>query len=423
MSALHTLHPHSCDQLSHTKCHSQLLLLAPLTLGLVRCAAVQLYVLEEEATSLARQLLLLTAFSDADLSQRERMEAFLDLHHNALLHETTHNRLVTHCRRLTQQLVAHEPVTISPSNCRPYTLDPSELKHKSLDAVLQHLAFISSTTAAFDLPALRDARLRHYYGARYDHRSSVLDWDYHYRLRAVASILHIVHYRRWRLSGQLYEKRNCTYAMPNRSLASYREGRQKGRGQVQVRGFWSDVVVSPAIVYGLQSDRDELYELRQGQHMHTSVDVAEDAVTALMTAAQEIEGHEAVGPRVSFHLLHGPLSALSSRARFHGRFHRIFLSQSLYTSLPQVAAVAAPSALLSMDTMHYWPIKEEEKAAAFHKLQDEAQSHGWQPIQPPQPALDALDGGTQPRSTRAGSDSTDRTAHGSKCLHFTHRLS
>lgn len=42
---------------------------------------------------------------------------------------------------------------------------------------------------------LRDARLRSFFGVRYDHRKNLVDWDYTNRLKDVASIIHHTQYR------------------------------------------------------------------------------------------------------------------------------------------------------------------------------------------------------------------------------------
>ena len=163
------------------------------------------------------------------------------------------------------------------------------------------------------MSGLLDARWRHYYGERYDSRHNIVDSDYHFRLKLVAPVYHVVHFRRWRVTGQAYEKRECAYDVSNRSLASVREGKVKGRGAVEVRGYWGDIVVGPSVAYGVDSASDAHYETRQNQHTKTTVDIAEDNLTALMTAAAEgaedggggSDGGGGGGLRVSFHFLQG----------------------------------------------------------------------------------------------------------------------
>lgn len=46
------------------------------------------------------------------------------------------------------------------------------------------------------MTSLRDCRLRHFFGARYDYRKNLVDWDYMNKLKKVASIVHYRQYRR-----------------------------------------------------------------------------------------------------------------------------------------------------------------------------------------------------------------------------------
>ena len=348
---------------------------------LVSCC--QLYILEETAASLARQLLLLSLFTDFTLLPRERLESFLDIHHNALIQQRT----AAHSTRLIQQLTQHLNTetathTYDQADYRSYAVDLSHLKRKELDATMHHLAFIAaaaktSTSSSFDVSALLDARWRHYYGERYESRHNLIDSDYHFRLKLVAPVCHIVHFRRWRVTGQAYERRECTYDVGNRSLASEREAKAKGRGAVEVRGYWGDVVLGPSTVYGVDSSNEANYETRQNQHVKTAVDISEDNVSALMAAAGD--GREGQVPRVSFHFLQGTVASLASKSRYRGLFHRVFLSHFQYAQLPSLPALLSSEVEhvpLTMDTLYYWPLKEEEKQAAQEKLREKVTQSG-----------------------------------------------
>ena len=83
-------------------------------------------------------------FTDSTLTQRERLETFLDLHHNALIQQRTATHATRLITQLTQTLNTESAThTHTPPAYRPYTLDLSHLKRKQLDAVFQQLAFIA----------------------------------------------------------------------------------------------------------------------------------------------------------------------------------------------------------------------------------------------------------------------------------------
>lgn len=107
-----------------------------------------------------------------------------------------------------------------------------------------------SSKSKFDIEELREYRLTNYFGNRYDARLNLIDWDYHMRLKDIAPIIHIFHYKRWRMYGMAFEIREIEYNLPNRTLASFRAAQHKAKGSVAVRGYWSDILVSPYVPLG-----------------------------------------------------------------------------------------------------------------------------------------------------------------------------
>ena len=126
----------------------------------------------------------------------------------------------------------------------------------------------------FDAVRLRDERLRGLYKQRYDARRNVLDWDYTMELLPMASIVHKIHFREWRMTGVAFEVRDSSYSAPNRTMASSVLGRLDGRS-VQKRGFWGDVANGPYVATGVDCPGDEkLTNKRNDQHHKSSCDVA-----------------------------------------------------------------------------------------------------------------------------------------------------
>ncbi len=95
------------------------------------------------------------------------------------------------------------------------------------------------------MATLRDYRLRHNFGDRYDFRNNLIDWDYQGTVKPNAGCVHYTQYRAWRNSGIAFEFGDQSYVAPNRTMASFAEGKERGRGSTLRRGFWTDVVVSP----------------------------------------------------------------------------------------------------------------------------------------------------------------------------------
>ncbi|DBA87652.1 TPA: Dynein assembly factor 3, axonemal [Trebouxia sp. C0004] len=90
--------------------------------------------------------------------------------------------------------------------------------------------------APYDMQKAWDARIRKFYGSRYDYKRNAIDWDYHMRLAqqgtpgldpSAGSIIHFYHFRRWREYGVAYELRDCKYSQANPTLLSTAFGTRK----------------------------------------------------------------------------------------------------------------------------------------------------------------------------------------------------
>lgn len=422
---------------------------------------INIYILEENVESIARQLLLYMIFNYTKMPPRVRIETFWDLYANLLTQQKTNSIVKDFAKTLkgfvqdieSSALTKAPVVPTEDFNCLSNVSLP--FMSRSFSALADHLSFLSIGTSSpsfqtalsnekindFNAAQLYEYRLRGYYGDRFDGRNNLIDWDYHYRLKEYCSILHIVHYKRWRNTGLAYEKRECSYTVPNRSFASYRQASQKGRGGVEVRGYWSDCVLSPYLSLGIECDDITIYETRNNQHLFTSVDVmdynlmgmlyevetgnkytrpkvAKQSEPASITIVEEkvnesnhparieVENYESTSSQSSdshpkqkifsqfqLHFLHGSLQTLATKKKFAHLFHRVFLSQYQIHMLPHLDSLIkathpeSPSTTyLSIDTIQYYPMKSEEKSIFIDKLTEKASAAGWTITSPPDQA-------------------------------------
>jgi len=162
-------------------------------------------------------------------------------------------------------------------------IDIKGLKYKERDALEETFAFWRMANPPnFDMKELWDYRLRIYLKQRYDARANVADWDYSMKLRLLASIIHTRQFVAWRQTGHAYDLRDAPYDIPNRTLASGRVFREK-RGSVEKRGYWGDVINSPYIGVGTESDApgaQELFKKANNAHMKHAADVAQYNVSS-----------------------------------------------------------------------------------------------------------------------------------------------
>ena len=222
-------------------------------------------VYEREPENLARHLLLLAIALDFELPRRERAELLLEVWANTLLREKTAAYIAARAAALTRA-IAHDEGPLAP------LIDTSSLKSRDLDA-LEAVLRTWGESVEFDIVRLRDERLRRFYGAQYDARRNVLDWDYSMELQPMASIVHKIHWREWRMTGIAYEVRDSSYSAPNRTMASMAPGREKG-SSVMRRGFWGDVANGPWAATGVTCADERLMNKRSDRHHKSSCDLA-----------------------------------------------------------------------------------------------------------------------------------------------------
>ena len=224
-------------------------------------------VYEREPEILARHLLLLAVALDYELPRRERAEVLLEVWANCLLREKTAAYVAVKAVQIGRA-ISHDEGPLAP------LIDISSLKSRDRDA-LEAVLRTWAEDVEFDVVKLRDERLRKYYGARYDARRNVLEWDYTMELVEIASIVHKIHFREWRQTGIAYEVRDSNYTAPNRTMATMAYGKQKGLS-VMRRGFWGDVVNGPWVATGVECENNEerLTNKRSGMHHKSSCDIA-----------------------------------------------------------------------------------------------------------------------------------------------------
>ena len=193
-------------------------------------------VYEPAPEAAARHLLLLAVALDLSTPRRERAELYLEILANATLRTRTAAYVAARAAEL-QRLLADGEGPLAPH------VDLSLLKMRDRDAIIDVLAGWADSVPC-DVARYRDERLRGFYGARYDARANVLDWDYSMELLPLASIVHKLHFSEWRMTGLAFELRGCSYTAPNRTLCSMARGREAGASVLR-RGFWGDVANSP----------------------------------------------------------------------------------------------------------------------------------------------------------------------------------
>jgi len=249
---------------------------------------LRFYLHDKHHETLARHLLFLQIVNNTDIPVRERAEIFLSLYGNTLVRDKDEKYLSD----TVDEFV--EFITDNSEHPLAKVVDLTHLKYRERDA-LQDIVKGWKLDVPFDIESLRDQRCRGYYRTRYDYRKNLMDWDYQSYIKQVAGIIHWLHYKEFCHTGVAFETRLASYSRPNRSLASYTEGRDQKKGtSIQVRGFWGDIINSPYHGFGTTAhsiDKARLFKISGSQYRQHETDVAEFNVIGVISEMETGEAH------------------------------------------------------------------------------------------------------------------------------------
>jgi len=241
-------------------------------------AELNFYIVENNLEVIARQILLLSIIleSKESLGLKEKVELFLELFGNSLIRPLTNEFLQQRAKELITLVTNpdHLEKTLP-------VLNLSNLKFKEHDVLEGILKFWRNDDKKyFDLPSHWDQRVRQHLGTRYDSRANAYDWDYTMKLKEKAPIVNFREYKTWRESGVAFELRDdSAYEISNRTLASGIIFKKDGERFAR-RGYWGDILNSPFISYGIESEDKTLFKKSNDVYVKTSTNVAEHNVTS-----------------------------------------------------------------------------------------------------------------------------------------------
>ncbi|XP_017347855.1 dynein axonemal assembly factor 3 [Ictalurus punctatus] len=258
--------------------------------GLKDTDSLHVWVMENSMEVVARQLLLLYIALSApeSMGMQEKTEVFLELFGNSEIRSQTDNKLKDVAARLALSISDSLDTDSHTHPC----LDTSLLKFKERDELARIFERWKRPDSAHALSMRKvwDARVRQHLGTRYDARTGCFDWDLTMRLHdRGCGVVSKQQYSRWRESGVAFEMREGVYCVANQSLLSTRVFSRRG-DKVGVRGYWGDIVSSPYLSFGIETEHKELLKMQNNRHVKTAQDVCIANVQTLFTSLSS-RGH------------------------------------------------------------------------------------------------------------------------------------
>ncbi|XP_044035020.1 dynein axonemal assembly factor 3-like [Siniperca chuatsi] len=364
--------------------------------GLQNEASLHVWVIENSMEEVARQLLLLylALIPQESMGNNEKTEVFLEVFGNSEIRSQTEETL----RRAASQLSLSVTETLeTPTHpCLNTTL----LKFKERDELARIFKLwiqpqSSSSSSECSAPILMskawDYRVRQHLGTRYNTKRGCFDWDLTMKLHEKGcGVINKQQYVRWREQGLAFEMRECVYQITNPSLLSSRVFSQK-HDKVAVRGYWGDIVSSPYLSFGIETDDKSLLKTQNGQHIKTAQDISFANVQALFqslssrrgcptTSQSDTEAPQTDRKSVTINdlmRLNGisvtflpmdSLYKLPEKQKYSHFFNTIYFSASCVHQLgPTMRQIAAPDAVLVVELAKYILDLNKEQEAGFAK--------------------------------------------------------
>ncbi|XP_029383546.1 dynein assembly factor 3, axonemal [Echeneis naucrates] len=367
--------------------------------GLRNEDSLHVWVIENSMEVMARQLLLLylALMPQESIGLNEKTEVYLEVFGNSEIRSQTEEIL----RRAASQLslCVTETMETATHPCLNTTL----LKFKERDElerifklwIKPQFSSSSSERGPTLMSKAWDNRVRQHLGTRYDSKKGCFDWDLTMKLLDKGcGVINKRQYVQWRERGLAFEMREGVYQITNPSLLSLRVFNQRG-SKVAVRGYWGDIVSSPYLSFGIETDDKSLLKTQNGQYIKTAQDISFANVQALFqslssrrgcpsTSEPDAEGEEPLsqtdqksitindlmhlnGISVTFLPLDS-LHKLPEKQKYSHFFNTIYFSTSCVHQLgPNMRQIAAPDAVLVIELAKYILDLNKEQEAGFAK--------------------------------------------------------
>ncbi|KAG7306997.1 hypothetical protein JYU34_007121 [Plutella xylostella] len=238
---------------------------------------MNLFVIDGCPELAARQALLLSLAMEKTTrcGLLEKTRRFMEIYGNLLLRQSTSRYLTAKSRQLINMITNSEYM-----NLLLPCISVEQMKYREKDYMENLMNFwMTGNTNQFNATDLWDQRLRQSLGVRYDSRVGVYDWDYHMRLKEVASQICFHEYKHFREHGVAFTWLETEVSRPNTTLGA---GVYKCGERFLHRGYLGDLVTSPYISFGLTCDDGDMLKSSHGGNYKRATDVTECNVMRLL---------------------------------------------------------------------------------------------------------------------------------------------
>ncbi|KAM8927740.1 dynein axonemal assembly factor 3 [Pelodytes ibericus] len=368
------------------------------------------YLIESDLEQVARHILFLTLAlrNPEQMGLQEKSEIFLELFGNSLVRSQTATYLQEQCE-LFICLVTDPDY----QQCVIPCLNLNALKFKERDELESIFKFWRNPESRlFPIEKYWDVKNREFLGRRYDSRRGAYDWDLSMKLHERgAGVISNTDYNRWREKGVAFVIREGIYDTPNKTLSSHMSVVHRF-GKVRARGYWGDIITSPYIAFGIETEEKRLLKTANNVYVQSAQEISQYNIVALFhelvtgqryslpdsckvdsealkpcpifppsaladACTEEPNGNEENGTddiksfiplnNVEIHFLHlNSVNDLHKNRKFHNLFNILYFSCSMVHNLrPEYKLMAAKKATLLLELTKFIVDLQAEKLKSY----------------------------------------------------------
>lgn len=353
---------------------------------------------------IARQIVLLSLALEktSRIGLMEKTRRWLEIYGNLLLRPSTSRYLIAKARQLVGMITNPEYMS-----CLLPCVSVDQMKYRERDYLENLITFwTTGNTNQFNAVELWEHRIRNSLGVRYDNRAGVYDWDYHMRMKEIASQICFQEYKHFREHGIAFTWLETEVCRPNVTFAA---GVYKCGDRYLHRGYLGDMVTSPYIGFGLDCDDKDMMKSSHGVNYKRATDVSERNVMRMLYEVENRQAFDAnalnleteknlgmvvmseldariseAGPEVPLLLRedrntyidvdYGKVHFLSLSAlehyphkpQFQGLFHGVFVGHNMVSRVkPSVWSMARDDATVIMESRKYMAELKRDDVKAF----------------------------------------------------------
>lgn len=354
------------------------------------------YMVDESPANILRHMIMIKVLTDGELTDREKIESFLDFYWNIYITAKT----LTVVERILPILFKEIP------DNKVEFFNLSQLKYKDKDLLIEALEDWRKLLKANNVLQRANAeekftrdRVTALYKERWEHRKNLIDADYVWGIKdnsieitkqadaksqveaaTTQPCIHFFEYFSFRESGVAFQVHDTpeNHKFINFTMLDYQSGRKKtDKTSCGVLGYWGDITTGPFPSIGIYPadpiQAFNFYTKRNDNFIHTSSQIAESNVQKFLTCFLQAINNKSI-KFMLYPILKDDKKELTTVKSLFQKMDMLYLSSDVYQkfakNIPEILIFMkeGSSRVIIGETLKFCAPIDLKKRAALKKL-------------------------------------------------------